>query len=1133
MNPKNIISDIMLYQCKIFKSRDMKNRTINLSTNYISWLRLLFLSAIIMFSYGFSQAEEQSPQAPLETISGLVIDEKGEPIIGATVLELGSTRGTQTDLEGRFSLRTTLNSILKISYIGYTTQEVKAVNDLTVTLKENSTALDEIVVVGYGQQKKVNLTGAVSTVDIARNLDGRPQQDVSKALQGTVPGLSVVNTQGGINNEPTLSIRGVGTLSNNAQSAPYILVDGVPMDDISFLNTQDIQSISVLKDAASSSIYGARAAFGVILITTKSAKKAEKLTVSYSNNFAWSSPTYLPDYPDVPTQLHALSQANNRAGIENELFGMYLDTMLPYAEAWKKQNNGKKASYREMRPFQSWDDVGDYFVNPDGTGAMYYADWDVQNIMFRKWTPSMSHNISVQGSSGKTNFYASFGYNSKDGVLKFNTDNLKKYNVNANINYNLTSWLQSGIRFNYSDKKYTQPNTRRSTYTYLWRWGSFFGPYGTINGIDARNDIAYLKQAADAVDNTSFTKLSAYIKANVTKDISINADYTFDITNRNYSEPGFPVTFYNTWGGNLNSPTTVNSGTGTYMYESNAKETKWTLNVYGNYSHSFGLDHNINIMIGANGESELYRFFWAKRTNLYSTDSPQLSLAYGTQTAGNSASQWSAAGYFGRINYDWRGIWLLELNGRYDGSSRFPKNDHWAFFPSASIGYRFSEEKYFEKYKSTINNGKLRFSYGEIGNQAVGNYMFLSTIAPISIGNTYWLDTDGNKVAALGAPTYVDPLLSWERIETIDIGFDIGLFNDQVSLTFDWFQRTTRDMLAPGKAMPATLGTEAPYTNSGSLRTQGWELNLSLRHKFGEWDTYATFNLSDATSKVTKWNDGSRLLNSYYSGMTYGDIWGFETERYFTENDFNADGSYKNGVASQTTLEQGTFHYGPGDIKFKDLNNDGVINGGKGTAEDHGDLKVIGNYLPRYEYSFHVGTKWRGFDVDCFFQGVGKRSQWTQSAFVMPFMRGADAIYSNQTSYNYYDYSTGTYHIDQNNEYPIMYPGNAGYGTISVLNRGNNNFYPQTRYLVNMAYLRFKNFTIGYTIPNELVRKAYLSKLRLYFSAENICNIIKKSKYPIDPEVNTSESSTDLANGTWGRVAPITRTISFGIQATF
>lgn len=1113
----------------------MKNTLILKRLTYIikSQHIVMIVLTLCLFYFQNIQAENNTSES-LITSSGKVIDKNGEPIIGASILELGTTKGTQTDINGNFTISTVPEAVLRISYIGYKTQEIKAGTNLLIVLEEQTNALDEIVVVGYGLQKKVNLTGAVSSVDIKKNLDGRPQQDVSKALQGTVAGLSVINSQGGINSNPVLAIRGTGTLSNNTQSNPYILVDGVPMEDISFLNTQDIQSISVLKDAASTSIYGTGAAFGVILITTKSAQKSDRIIINYSNNFSWDKPTYLPDYPDVPTQIRALSQANKRAGQENELFGMYLDVMLPYAEAWKQQNKGKKADYREMRPFKNMNDVGDFFVNPDGTGALYYADWDVRNIMFKQWTSSMAHNISVQGSSGKADYYVSFGYNDKNGVLKFNTDKLTKYTISSNVNYNINEHIKSGIRINYSNKKYEKPNARRSTYTYMWRWGSFFGPYGTINGIDSRNDIAYLKQAATAKELSDFTKISTYLKANITNEITLNADYTYNITNLNYSEPGFPVTFYNTWGGNISLPATVNNGTSTYMYESNSRNTKWIFNIFGNYKHTFNNYHNINVMLGVNGEREHYTFFDTKRTNLYSIEHPQIDLAHGTQTTNGTASRNSSAGYFGRINYDWNGIWLVEINGRYDGSSRFPQNDHWAFFPSISTGYRFSEEKYFEKIKnSIINNGKLRFSYGEIGNQAVGDYMFLSTITPISPTASYWLDADGNKIAILGSPTYVDNNLGWERVQTFDIGLDLGILNDKIALIFDWYQRTTRDMLAPGQAMPATLGTKAPYSNSGSLRTRGWELSISFQHKFGEWDTYATFNLNDAITKVTKWNDNSRLLNSYYNGMKYGDIWGFETERYFTENDFNDDGTLKAGIASQKELEQGDFHYGPGDIKFKDLNGDGIINGGKGTAENHGDLKVIGNFLPRYEYSFHLGTNWNGFDIDCFFQGVGKRTQWTQSAFVMPFMRGADTIYGNQTKYNYYDYENDKYYIDQNNNYPCLYPGNSDYGTISVLQRGCHNFYPQTRYIVDMSYLRFKNITIGYTLPTKLIKKAYLSKARIYLSANNICNIIKKSKYPIDPEISTSEEANDLANGTWGRVAPMTKTISFGLQISF
>lgn len=1079
-----------------------------------------------------SQPQQEQASQSMMTITGTVVDEKGEPIIGASVVEKGTFRGTATDIDGNFALKVKPGSIIKFSYLGCKTKEEKASSSMKVTLAENNEVLDEVVVVGYGTQKKVNVTGAVSTVDIAKQMEGRPVQDVGKALQGAVPGLSVLSTSGDINKSPSLTIRGVGTLSNGEASNPLIIVDGVPMDDISFLNTQDIESISVLKDAASSSIYGTRGAFGVILINTKSAKPVEKVTISYNSNYGWDHATYLPNYPSVPDQIIALGQANARTGSQNELFGMDLDLMLPYAQAWQQQHGGKKAGYREMQLFQSMDNVGDYFIDENGQGY-FYADWDVQNIMFKKASPNMSQNLSVQGTSGKTNFYMSFGYNTKDGILNYGDNSLHKYNASVNVTTQLTNWLQVGARFNYSDKSYKEPNTRRYIYQYMWRWGSFFEPYGTIDGIDCRNTVAYLKQAGTSKDNSSFTRLNAFLKADVTKDITLNADYTIGIDNGNYSEPGLPVYCYNTWGSGFTPPSYVSSKSSTYILNSNTKQTSWAVNVYGNWHKIFNQDHTVNVMLGGNGEGNSYQYFWGQRMGLLDPNLPEENLATGDQTTSSSKSHWGSCGYFGRVNYDYKGIYLLELNGRYDGSSRFPKSDQWAFFPSGSIGYRFSMEKYWDKLRDIINNGKIRASYGEIGNEAVGDYMFISTISSISQSNVHWLNSSGVKVSEYGMPTLVSTSLSWERIRTIDLGLDLGFLNDKFTLSFDWFQRENRDMLAPGQVLPDVLGADAPYMNAGNLQTRGWEINLNWRQRFGDWNVYANFNIGDAKIKVKKWTNDSRLLNTYYSGATYGDIWGFETDRYFTTDDFNADGSLKSGIASQKGLEQGDFHYGPGDIKFKDLDGNGVIEGGKGTAGDHGDLKVIGNSTPRYEYSFRVGGSWRGFDIDCFFQGVGKRDMWTQSAFVMPMMRGADGVYDNMTSYCSYNYETGVYDINQSYKYPRMYPGNSGYGTVPGIARGDHNFYPQSKYLVNMSYLRFKNLTLGYTLPENLTRKAYMQKVRVYFSADNLCLLHRGNDYPIDPEVNASETDTDYANGTWGRVAPITRTLSFGLQVTF
>jgi TonB-linked SusC/RagA family outer membrane protein len=1079
-------------------------------------------------------------------IKGTVTDEKGDPIIGASVTEAGTTRGTVTDIEGHFSLKAGVKAKLQISFVGYKTVNTTAEDGLNVVLKEDKALLDEVVVVAYGRQKKVNLTGAVATVDIDKTMGARPEQDVSKALQGAAPGLSVINTNGDINGQPTLTIRGLGTLSNGATSSPYIIVDGVPMDDISYLNTNDIASISVLKDAASTSIYGARAAFGVILITTKTAKKGDKVQVNYTNNFAWDNSTYLPDYPDVPTQLTAAIQAKKRVGQQAELFGMDFESMLPYAKAWEAQHGNSKASYREMVPFTSMDNVGDFYITPAGKG-LYYADWDVKGIMYRNWAPSNSQNVNIQGSTGKTNYYVSFGYDNKEGIMKFNPDKLKKYTVTANLTTDVTDWLQVGMRLRYGNRRYDSPNTRRNTYQYTWRWGSFFGPYGTADGMDFRNDIAYRKQAATQEMKSYHTGITGFLKANVTKDLTVNADYTYNIMHRDIDGPGFTVYGLNSWNqviykDGAYTPSYFNNPAGTYAYNSSARRSSWVLNVYANWEHTFAKVHTVGVMLGANGESKHYRFFDAQRMALADQNHPDLSFATGNQTVSSDRTSSADAGYFGRVNYNYNDILLLEFNGRYDGSSRFPTDDRWAFFPSGSLGYRFSQEKYFEPLRSFWSNGKFRVSYGEVGNEAVGDDMFVSTITTTSADNVHWLDASGVKVVEHGMPSLVASSLSWERIKSLNLGLDLGFFNDELTASFDWFQRKTCDMLAPGKTLPATLGDDAPYTNAGSLRSRGWEINIDWRHNFNkDFGVYVNVNLSDAKVKVVDWTDDSRLLNTNYSGKNYGDIWGFETDRYFETSDFvlNSKGlptAYAKGVADQSALETGNFAFGPGDIKYKDLNGDGFINAGKGTAEDHGDLKVIGNSLPRYEYSFHIGGNYKGFDLDMFFQGVGKRSVWTRSSFAFPMMRDADAaLFAHQTSYNGRDVAadgTVTYTINQGNDYPCLFSGNDGYGVYSatVMLYGCNNYYPQSRYLVNMAYLRFKNLTVGYTLPKDIIHKIYLQKLRVYFSGNNICNLYKASKLPLDPEINEGAGE---AYGGWGRTAPITRSISFGLQATF
>lgn len=1064
-------------------------------------------------------------------------------------------------MDGKFTLKVTPGATITVSYLGYKTQTLKAAPTMNVSLEEDNALLDEVVVVGFGTQKRANLTGAVATVDVSKVMDNRPVTDAAKALQGAVPGLTITSSSGDITAAPSIKIRGTGTLSNNQTSNPLIVVDGVPVDDLSYVNPDDIQDISVLKDAASSAIYGTRAAFGVILITTKGAQNKDRVSVNYSNNFAWSQATTLPTLACNVDQMKSAMETTYRGNGDREIFGLYFTDLLPYMEKWAAQHNGPYTDVVELKPYVDDNNVGDYYVK-DGVW-LRYADWDVGKTLFNNAAPSQKHNLSIDGTSGKTSYRLSFGYDKKQGLMEYNPDKVRRYMANANISTEITSWLKAGTRISFTNRDYRSPNLNRNPYQYIWRWPAFFENYGYINDengtpIYTRSAIGY--QINSPIDKTvtTQTRLQAWASADITKDLNLYADFTYMLYNTNSRSSAAPYYMWNTWTTNAPAKWSPYTQKTSYAAHSNSKDDTWTMNVYATYGHTWNDAHSLKVMAGATAEREEYDYFYAKRTGLTDYDLPNINLTNGdTYTTSGSNTARATAGFFGRINYDYKGIYLLEVNGRYDGSSSFPANDQWAFFPSASVGYRFSEEAYFEKAKQYVSNAKFRASYGHIGNEAIGDYMFLERISKLGTSYTSWVNAGGTFLSMLNTPSMVSSTLSWERIATTDIGLDLGFLNNRLNVTFDWFQRDTKDMLAPGMTLPATLGASAPYANSGSLRTRGWELGISWNHRFGDVDVFASANIYDGKTKVTEYNNPNKLINQFYSGMEYGEIWGFETDRYFEESDFtgkNADGSwiYAPGVADQTGLQQGTFVYGPGDIKFKDLDGNGVINGGDptmkdaegnlipvGTVRNHGDLKKIGNATPRYEYSFRLGAAWKGIDVDLFFQGVGKRDMWYVNAFTMPFSRGADATYSNQNSYNKMIFDDARniigYEIDQNNDYPCMYDGMAGAGAVSGLSQGRYNFYPQSKYLLNMAYLRLKTVTIGYTLPQEITKKALIQKARIYFTAENPCLIYNGlGKNPIDPEIgSTWTTSKSYGNGTFGRTDPMMRTYSFGLQVTF
>ena len=1092
-----------------------------------------FRNLLMTFAvFAMSLVSISAMAAPISVV-GKVVDANGEPLVGASVVEAGTSNGTITDLDGAFVLSVEPNVTLHVSYVGYKDQEVRAHKDMVVMLREDTQVLDEVVAIGYGTQKKANLTGAVTTVDVSKTLESKTESDVAKALQGAVPGLTITNATGDLDADPTVVIRGIGTLSNSGTSTPLYIVDGVPMENLGYLNSNDIESISVLKDASSTAIYGTRAAFGVVLVTTKTAKTQEKVSVTYNNNFAWSRATAMPDYADVVSQAKAMTMANDNEGLASELFGMYINTddFINKATAWQEwastqgwKNN--KSPYRKMEYGLDWDEKG------------FYADWDVAGILFNNATPSQQHNLSVSGNSGKTNYYMSLGYNHQQGLLNFNPDKMDKFNATVNISTKVNNWLEVGARFNMQHRTYSYPEVRgQGTYQYVWRWGSFFGPYGyfedeTGHQYDGRQMIGFRNNAGDAYKKRMNVRAGGFIKLNLAKGLTFNGDYTFTYRAGRYKAVGLKEDLVNTWSlfGENFAHGAINASD--YIETENTHYYNHVANMYFNYNGSWN-GNNLNVMVGANVDKDEYEYLYYERHGLLGANKYELALTSEDYAYTHSHSHNGSAGIFARINYDYKGIYLLELSGRADASSKFPSHSQWAFFPSGSLGYRLSEEAYFAEAKDYVSNLKIRASYGAIGNQEIGSNMFLATMDK---GQVSWLGDGSSKIYYFGTPVLTSPTLTWETITTTNVGIDLGFFNNDLNVNFDWYQRDTKDMLAPGAALPQILGASAPYTNAGSLRTRGWELNIDYRHTFVDADNltiHANFNLGDYKATITQW-ESNNLINTKYTGKEYGEIWGFQTDRYFTADDFNADGTYADGIADQSLLETGKFVYGPGDIKFVDQNGDGVIDWGDGTTENHGDLVKIGNSTPRYQYSFRLGADWKGFDIDLFFQGVGKRDMWTQSAFVMPFMRGVDAIYANQMDYiTNEEVAAGT--IRQDADYPRLFGGGAGQGSASssILDGGKYNFYPQDKYLVNMAYLRLKNLTVGYTLPQHLTRKATIEKVRIYASFNNLCDLVNHTaQYGFDPEVSSGRGTGSYGNGTYGRTEPLMRSYSFGLQVT-
>lgn len=1115
-------------------------------------------------------------QLQTQIVNGLVVDVNGEPVIGASVVEKGTTNGGITDINGKFTLNVKPGSTLQISFVGYQTQEVKATKTVKVVLKEDSELLSEVVVVGYGTQKKANLTGAVATVDVNKTLDSRPIADIGRGLQGSVPGVNITIPTGEIGSDPLIKIRGqIGSISGN--NTPLILLDNVEIPSIQMVNPNDVQSISVLKDAASSSIYGSKAAFGVILITTKSGAQTDKFEVSYSNNFSWQDPAKSIEIGGIEALQYTLdAQINRGEPMPAGGFWRISPESLEKAIEWQKQYGGKVKWNDPVVYGRDW-----YY---DGKDKYGYRLYDAAKAMVRNWAPTMSHNLSVNGKSGKTSYNIGLGYLDQSGMSKTaKKDDFKRYNASVSVTSELNKYLTVRASSIYSDRNKRYPgigNTSADPWLYMYRWSPLF-PMGVTEHGNPLKEPSY-EMAASNTDNlqNKYYNVNLGFTLNITKNWDVKFDYTYD---RQTSETNSSVTQYEA-GATWYAPTAwIENGSQVFVNEQgervdtggmpayrfpvekyynssgpgasqvgyqNKSVDNNTFNIYTTYNLQLGAEkeHAFKFMVGMNRVTSKWSSHKGWKTNLIDLTNPQFPLASGDQFIEGDRNWEAQLGFFGRLNYSFEDRYFLEANIRRDGSSKFPKNLQWRWFPSFSAGWVFTNESFMKPVENILSFGKFRASWGSIGDQTVSNTLYKAILAD---GQSSWLDGSGNKMPLYGTPSLVDSDISWQEIETLDFGVDLRFFKNKFGVTFDWYRRDTKNMIIEGESLPVTLGATAPKGNYGSLRTKGWELSADFTHRFSNGlGINVMASISDATTYITKgadyltpWED-RKLGTTYSTGRRYGDIYGFVTDRLFQKEDFvyGADGQIEkitviyNGTAHTTNKQSSQYpvyqvHYednnklifAPGDVKFVDLDGDGYITPGTGTNGNPGDQTVIGNSTPRYEYSFRLGADYKGIDFSIFFQGIGKRQIWGSGQLAIPGYNAKEGALPKTFTTDYW--------TEERTD--AFYP--------RAWNLGGSNtgfsMQKQSRYLLDMSYLRIKNITLGYTFPENLLSKVYISKARLYMSLENFFTFDKLNGLPIDPEAISGysmfRSDSNYNLGRTGMGTPVFKTLSCGVQLTF
>lgn len=1042
-------------------------------------------------------------------VKGVVTDAAGVPLPGVSVRVKGSTAGTSTDPNGNFTITAPERSVLVITYIGFRTREIPAASGaMTIVLEEENKSLNEVIVVGYGTQKKGNLTGAVDQVGSER-LENRPLSNLTQGLQGVLPNVNIRMLDGKPGAAPAINIRGATSIGQGGNA--LVLIDGVEGDP-SMLNPNDIASVSVLKDAASAAIYGARGAFGVVLITTKVPNK-NTFSVTYDANIGMKRPSVLPNY---------VTDGYTWASMFNESFQNWEGTLpqavnktLPFSQAYLEEleRRSKDPSLPKVE------------VGPDGK-YVYYENTDWYDLLYKDQVPSMEHNISLSRSTDKANFMVSSRFYDQDGLFRYNSDDFRTYNLRARGGVELFPWLQLNNNFDVSNRNYHNPiNVGEGGG--IWRnigdeghvLAPMLNPDGTLthSGAYTVGDFYYGKNGIDtrrgAVRNT--TSLEAKFLNN---KLRVNANYSFQSILRDEMTKRVQVP-YSTAPGVVEYVGTQYNDLRNVNDRTNYNAT----NLFAEYENTLAARHYFKVMAGGNYEESTFRRNLTQRNGLIFEDASDINLALGQSilTSGGY-ERWKILGGFSRLNYVYNDKYLLEVNARYDGSSKFPDDERFGFFPSVSVGWRVSQESFWKI--PFISDLKLRASYGSLGNGNIGSYAFQETFSISQSGRIL----NGILPQRTSRPSVLPDGLTWETATTRNAGIDLAVLSGKLQITGDAYVRETTDMYTIGVTLPAIFGATSPRGNYADLRTKGWELSVNWQDQFSlgakPFKYHVGFNLADNQSTILKYNNPNKFLNDYYEGMKLGEIWGYVTEGFFTSAEDIA------GHADQrlflSTAKGQTF---PGDIKFKDINGDGVINPGDNTVANSGDRIIIGNSAARFPYGINLGADFSNFFISAFFQGVGKQD-WYPSTEANVFWGQYNRPYGDIPKWHLKE---GVIWSEQNpNSFFPRYVSRLANRAGGVLRE------TQSKYVMNAAYLRMKNVQLGYNLPQSLLSKLKsVKRARVYVSGDNLLTWSPLYKYVDNVDVENATAPSDQlftsSNSGDGYNYPMLKSIYFGLSITF